>query len=234
MPAGRATIFDLDGTLVDSRQAVVAAVIRGVRETAQAHGVDFSPSADAVVAALGLPALSYFRRLLPDELAPLAQEALLRSTHYEVAAMHAGGGALFAGVLEGLRDLRAAGWRVGIISNAQSAYFHAALTSLELDASCDHAMCQEELPTATVDTAPTPPKQRLLELALARLDCVAAASWMMGDRAEDLHAGRALGLRSAAASYGFGSAQEHAGADLRCASFPEFTRALLGRARFSL
>jgi phosphoglycolate phosphatase-like HAD superfamily hydrolase len=225
----RAAIFDLDGTLVDSRAAVVSAVIRGVREAAAAQGVAFAPSERAVVDALGLPALSYFRALLPPQWAALAPAALELATHYEVAALKAGEGRLFDGVLTGLERLRTAGWRIGIVSNAQRAYFHAALESLGLAALCEHAMCQDDLPAAP-PMAPSS-KQRLLELALNSLDAVAAHSWMLGDRAEDICAGRALGCRTAAAMYGFGSLAEHGDAELRCATFAAFTDSLLGPPR---
>jgi phosphoglycolate phosphatase-like HAD superfamily hydrolase len=107
-----------------------------------------------------------------------------------------------------LERLRAAGLRLAVISNAQAPYFEAALRWLELGPRFDHRECHGDLP-------PRSPagKTALLRRALDALRVPAAVTCMVGDRGDDLAAGRELGCRTLAATWGFGTAVEWALAD---------------------
>lgn len=220
MPRPRfdAVIFDLDGTLVDSRVAVIDAVSAGIREAVASAGLVVPPIDEQLLLdALGKPAAEYFRAVLPETLGHLADRVKETATRHEVAAFEAGRGRLFDGVLEALDRLRSAGIRIAIVSNAQAPYFRAALAHTGLDARLDHAECHEELP----DDAARPFKLTLLRRALAALDIPAERALMAGDRAEDLEAGKTMGCTSMAIPFGFGTDEELAIADLRLESYTD-------------
>jgi phosphoglycolate phosphatase len=210
-------LFDLDGTLVDSRAGVVHAVAAGVREALTRHGHgDFEPQEALIIGALGLPSAEYFRAVLPEELHQLAPEAQECSTAHEVRALAAGEGRLFPEVLDTLDRLRERGCRLAVISNAQQGYFRAALEHLGVGTRLDYAECYEEMPAPTEMA-----KVALLRRALAALKADPTQSAMVGDRREDVVAGNELGCRSIGALYGFGSPEELSVADV---CLEEFTQ----------
>jgi pyrophosphatase PpaX len=211
----RAAIFDLDGTLIDSRQAVVDAVAAGVREVLARHAIqDFEPSEAAIMDAMGLPPVEYYQRILPEALFPLSLELKEVATAHEVRALAAGKGRLFPGVMKGLEALRSGGIRLAIVSNAQQPYFVAALDHLGLEPMLDHRECHEELPPGVGSGKPV-----LLRRALAALGVEAGDALMVGDRREDILAGLELGCATVGMSYGFGSPDELREADLVTGEF---------------
>lgn len=217
-PEFDAVIFDLDGTLVDSRVAVIDAVSAGIREAVLAAGEELpSIDPDRLREALGKPADEYFRAILPPTLGHLAAAVKTASTAHEVEAFRSGRGTLFPQVLESLDLLVAGGVRIGVISNAQAPYFHAALDYSGLGARVTHRECYEELPPGS----PRPFKVPLLRRALDRMGVVPARALMVGDRAEDLEAGISLGCSTLAIPFGFGSASELAIADRQLGSYSE-------------
>lgn len=206
----RAVVFDLDGTLVDSRIAVIDAVAAGILEVAEARGIeDIAIDPDRLRSALGKPAPEYFQSILPAKLRDAWREVKDAATAHEVAAFAAGDGRLYDGVLVALQALRARGILLAVVSNAQAPYFHAALEYGGIGPLLHHHECHEELPEGTQP----PYKRALLARALEALQVEAREAVMVGDRFEDLQAGRDLGCRTIAIPFGFGEAHEFAGAD---------------------
>ena len=200
----RAVVFDLDGTLVDARAAVVDAVAAGMEEALRHRGIEnVHPDKHAIAQAMGLPAGEYFRAIVPARLQHLADEVQTASTRHEVEALARGEGRVYPGVIQLLAGLRVAGLRIGVISNAQAPYFEAALRALDLAPRIDHRECHGDLPAAV----PTG-KVALLARALAALGVPAAQTCMVGDRRDDLEAGLQAGCVTVAATWGFGGPEE--------------------------
>jgi phosphoglycolate phosphatase len=214
-----AMVFDLDGTLVDSRHAIVRAVAQGVAAVLQRHEIsDQVPDETAIMDAMGLPPVEYYRRILPSQLAHLAPEVKESATAVEVEALAQGEGKLYPAVEETLQALRKRGVRLAIVSNAQEPYFRACLRYLGLAALVEYAECHEELPAGIAGG-----KAVLLGRALQELRVPAAKSVMVGDRREDIAAGRELGSKTVGLSYGFAREGELDDADH---VFAEFRRLL--------
>jgi len=88
-----AAIFDLDGTLVNSREAVVDAVAEGVRRVLAGYNIaGIEPDRVAIEDAIGLPPKQYYQRILPENLLHLADQVQASATALEIEALKAGMG----------------------------------------------------------------------------------------------------------------------------------------------
>ncbi|HEX2571266.1 MAG TPA: HAD family hydrolase [Polyangia bacterium] len=200
----RGAIFDMDGTLADSTELAYLAARDGLVDYYRERGLEPRiPSRSDLTALLGLPSLEYFAGLLPPE--RRADAAALRScvSRHERDHLAAGRGRLFDGVWEMLQRLRERGFRLGLVSNCGQNYLDANLEHLRLREVMEVAYCLDHLPS----------KIENVRAALADLGCREGV--MVGDRRADIEAGRANGLRTVGCTYGFGTREELAEADVR-------------------
>lgn len=188
----RAVIFDLDGTLIDSRE-------------------DLAAAANAARAALGLPLLSLptivsyvgegverlIERLTPggqvDQRAA-AQAAF--SAHY---AKHCCDRTRpYPGIAQVLAELEATGWRLGVATNKPTIFAQRILDRLGL---------ARWLPVVVGGDRGKKPDPAPLRAVLVELGAQASVSWMVGDHHTDIHAGRAAGCRVLWCAWGIGDRQ---------------------------
>ena len=195
----RAVVLDVDGTVVDSADGIVA----GFRHALTAVGV--APPADAVLRAdLGpplttlLPALGVPAERLPEALAAYRayyrREGLHRARPYE-------------GVDDVLRTLAGR----FVLGTATAKRTDVALATLEAHGLAGHFDDVNGLDDAR------PTKTATLTRTLARLGGIdPRAAVMVGDRHSDVAAGQAVGTRTVGVLWGYGSRAEleAAGADV--------------------
>ncbi len=182
-------LWDLDGTLVDSR-------------------VDLAEAGNAAREACGLPALPVaevaqhvgdgLRRLL-GRLLPDANEAQLDEARHAFHARYAQCRSRttrpYAGIVVVLHQLREAGWTQAVVTNKPLEHSLGILRDLDL------------LPyfgAVEGGDGPCKPAPDQLWRALATLGGEPAQAWMLGDHRTDLAAGRAAGTRCCHCAWGFG------------------------------
>ena len=187
----QAVLFDLDGTLIDSAPDLGAAAdqMRTERGLASIPLERYRPMAGA--GARGMLGVAF--GITPDspEFAPLREEFFL---NYEVRMLR--NTQVFDGVSELIEALRARGLRWGVVTN-KSVRFTGPLTrSMPLFATAGAIVSGDTTPHAK------PHPEPLLEAA-RQLGVPATSCVYVGDDERDILAGRAAGMGTVAATYGY-------------------------------
>jgi phosphoglycolate phosphatase len=192
MPAPLA-IFDLDGTLVDSRTDLAAAG----NAARAALGLPPLPLS-AVVAAVGDGVEKLVERLTPDADAAARRQALasFRAFYAGHCCDHT---AAYDGIPAALDHLAAAGWTLAVATNKAQDFSLKILAHLKLD--------WRFAAIRGGDRTRKPDPGQLQEV-LHATGADPARAWMIGDHHTDLLAGRAAGMKVAWCAWGLG----HAGA----------------------
>jgi HAD superfamily hydrolase (TIGR01509 family) len=183
-------IFDMDGTLVDSRDDIIASINTGLL----AVGAPARPAAE-IHPLIGRPLAEMFLVLLPAGLEGRAGDAAraYRADYFENCARSS---RLFPGVIECLDALGAL--KKAIATTKQT--FQAVRVAERLGLASRFDLVHG------TDGIPCKPDPAVIEQVLERLGARRERSWMVGDTIWDLRAGRAAGLRTCAVTYGIHAA----------------------------
>ncbi|MGG1658934.1 HAD family hydrolase [Brevibacillus sp. NRS-1366] len=178
-----ALLFDLDGTLLDSRDAVIDAVAYTAEEYAPGHfsrdellarfGESFDDFLAAVAAAAGIP----------DK-----KEVLDKYFGY-VRQNHAQHVRLFPFVREGLETLKEAGYLLAIVTNKQREFAVAGLEMAEID----HLF---EAIVSVDDVSRGKPSAEPVQKALVELGKKPGEAMMIGDSRYDVLAAVGAGVQA--------------------------------------
>jgi len=193
-------VFDLDGTLVDSRLDIAASV----NEALRAAGAPAVP-AGAVFPLIGEPLAQILEHLLPPKLkdrVPLAVEAY--KAHYFEHCFDQS--RLYPGVKECLERMKGL-----CLAVATTKMTYMAVRLVEAAGLAPYfALVQGS------EGIPYKPDPEVLRIVLRKTGKRADRSWMVGDTVYDIQAGRAAGMRTCAVTYGIGpaAALEREGPDL--------------------
>lgn len=210
-----AVLFDLDGTLVDSRAGIVAAT------NAQLVAMGREPAPEPLlVARIGPPLHDTFAMLVPG-LGGLELDAVVAAYRVRYRQTMLTGTAVYPGIAELLEALRAQGRLLAVATSKAGPLARELLTALGL-AHHFAAIVGPEPPSRD-------PKPATVAKALAAAQIAARPDvWMVGDRHHDMEGAAAHGLRGAGVLWGFGDAAEltGAGAEVVVATPPELLAAL--------
>jgi len=186
----RAVLFDLDGTLADTAPDLAAAVnlMRSARSLAAVPYEQLRPVASA--GARGLIGAAFGIGPEAAEFAAMRTEFL--DNYAAAIAIHT---RLFDGMRETLDALVQAGLQWGIVTNKPARFTDALVPLIGLeDAAC----------VISGDTTPhaKPHPQPLLEAA-SRIGLASESCWYVGDDLRDIQAGRAAGMATIGAGWGY-------------------------------
>jgi phosphoglycolate phosphatase len=201
-------IFDLDGTLTDSI-------------------ADLTDATNTMLAAFGRPELTMreVRKLVGQGARSLVERAMPGAAEGEIEsalqvfldyndAHIADKTRLYPGVPETLDRLRAGGRQMAVISNKNVLLCRKLLDLLGIGGYFADVLGADSLPFRK--PSPEPLLKLLRDFGVAPREAV-----MVGDSINDVSAGRGAGVVTVGCSYGYGDAEEIAGADYRVAAFPE-------------
>lgn len=181
-------LFDLDGTLIDSRELILASY----RHTMETH-LGSAPPDSAWLVTMGTPLTAQLR-----EFARGAAEAEAMLTTYleHNARVHDELLCAFEGVPETLGRLRERGCRLGVVSSKRLDGVRRGLRSCGIPEEWFGALVTAD------DPVPHKPDPAPVLLALERLGETSDGALFLGDTVWDLRAGRAAGAVTAAALWG--------------------------------
>jgi phosphoglycolate phosphatase len=184
-------VFDLDGTLIDSR-ADLASAVNQVREE-----MGVAPlMLERVTSFIGDGIVKLVERSFTDVDVDFDQVLeRYRMVYQEQSVVHT---TLYAGVREGLERLTNAGMVCAVLTNKPGDVSRAILKRLELSAWLHGVVGAED------GFALKPSPEGLISLT-ERYGVEVDDCWMVGDHHTDLLAGEAAGVRTAFAAYGFGT-----------------------------
>jgi HAD superfamily hydrolase (TIGR01509 family) len=179
MAALAAALFDWDGTLIDSRDALLAAW-RESTERVLGRSYPATQAEEDVV--FTLPGLQIWPELARDA----DEVALLASSFQESYERNGDKVRAFAGVPELLAGLRAAGVRIAVVTSKSRRRFTPDAARAGIQDAIDVAVCNEDVQAPKPDPAP-------VLFALERLELAAEHAVMVGDTPVDVAAGLAAG-----------------------------------------
>lgn len=180
-------LFDLDGTLIDS----VRLILDSYHHTLATHGLP--PRSDEEwLRGVGTPLTTQFAEWR-DNRGTL--EALIATYREYNLTHHDRMVTVYPGVVEAIEVIRAAGRRTGLVTSKNRYGALRGLTLVKLEGMMDVLVCADEV------TNPKPHPEPV-EKAVALLGADPATTVYVGDSIHDMVAGRAAGVRTAAALWG--------------------------------
>ncbi len=185
-------VFDLDGTLVDSREDISRAVNEGI----VAVGGGRRPVSE-ITPHIGRPLIDIFNDLLPVELRAMAGRAAetFREYFFEHCVETS---RLCPGVSECLEGLETVSRAIATTKMT----FMAERVVEQIGIAHHFDLVQGS------DGIPHKPDPTVLALVLERLRKEAGRSWIVGDTVYDIRAGKAAGMRTCAVTYGIGEGED--------------------------
>ena len=189
-PAAQLVIFDLDGTLTDSAEGIVASFLHALSYIGAAV-----PDGDLAARIVGPPMDDTFRSM---ELGEETEEAIA-AFRAEYGARGWAMNSLFDGIEPLLADLRAAGVRLAVATSKLEPTARRILAHFGLDQHFE--VIAGASPEGSRKT-----KVEVLAHALSQLQPLPERVLMVGDRSHDVHGAAAHGIDTVVVGWGYGQA----------------------------
>lgn len=187
MPTLRTVLFDLDGTLIDS----IRLILDSYHYTLSQHQLP-ARSDDDWLKGIGTPLHVQFAEWQEH---PERLQAMIATYREYNLKHHDRMVTVYPGVVDAVRELKAAGLATGLVTSKNRQGALRGLTLVGLEALMDVLVCADEV------TNPKPHPEPV-EKAVALLGAEPASTVYVGDSLHDMHSGRAAGVKTAAALWG--------------------------------
>jgi phosphoglycolate phosphatase len=194
----RLAVFDCDGTLVDSQ----ANILRAMEDCFARHRLD-PPCRHATRRIVGLSLVEAMQALLPDADQALHQrladdyKTVFQRLRAESALLDE---PLYPGVAEGLRELDARGWQLGVATGKSDRGLGLCLAH--------HGIAGHFVTLQTADRHPSKPHPSMLYAAMAEAGAVPESTVIIGDTVFDMAMGVSAGVRAIGVDWGYHDADE--------------------------
>ena len=192
----RLIVFDLDGTLIDSRADIAGSINAGLEKVAGVRR-----ERDEIFPLIGQPLVEMYAKLLPESHSALVEEACAayREHYMDNCANET---TVFPGVERGLAALS----EERCVVATTKATFQAERVTERMGLAGYFELVQG------TDGIPYKPDPAVLHLVFEKLGGNPKESWMVGDTPFDVKAGKAAGMITCAVTYGIAHRRELADA----------------------
>jgi phosphoglycolate phosphatase len=188
-------LFDLDGTLTDPVVGITTCIQHALRQL----GRD-PPERSELARYIGPPLRATFAELLATDDQSLVQQAMVwYRERFEAVGMFEN--EVYPDVPAGLESLVASGHRLFVATSKPRVFAERIVAHFDLSAHFV-AVYGSELDGRNSN------KVDLIQCVLEHEFLVPTDTWMIGDRAPDIHGGRANGVRTIGVLWGYGSHEE--------------------------
>lgn len=204
-PPIQALIFDLDGTIADT----INAIRDGLNDTLRKYNYP-EKTYEEVRLAIGNGARSLVKRCMPKPDADNEEKAAAVFRSYDIAYsytyLHTR--ECYDGIPEVVAALKERGYRLAVLSNKQDPFVKGLIRQLLPEGEMELVMGQTKLPTKP---DPTVPRLMSLQLCVPPAFCA-----MIGDSEVDIQTAKNAGMLAVGCSWGYRGRQalEAAGADV--------------------
>ncbi len=191
-------IWDMDGTIVDSREVITTAMARAF-EACGLHPPGYAETRTIV----GLGLAEACARLAPPETSERTLDRLVAAYRDAFVARRTDPDfrePLYEGAMESLAALAADGWLVAMATGKSRRGIEAIFEMHPLAPYFDTIHC--------ADDGPGKPHPAMVEAAMDRLGVAPQQAVMIGDAVFDMQMGRAAGVHCLGVSWGFGEPHE--------------------------
>ncbi|MDQ3125100.1 MAG: HAD-IA family hydrolase [Pseudomonadota bacterium] len=212
-------VFDIDGTLVDSRASILRAAVEASREVGLPE-----PDYETVRIGIGLPLHDALRLIAPQIDAPTLDRYVdgFKAAFQRMNSDPDFHEPLYPGAMETLRRLHRDGWRLALATGQSR---RGVARNLAREGWADLFISSH-----CVDDGPGKPDPAMLHAAMAACDACPATTIMIGDTAHDAAMAVSAGVLPLGVSWGFHTIEEQRAAGARhvAGSFAELTVVLDG------
>lgn len=182
----RAVLFDVDGTLLDTRELILQAT----EQTLLKFGFP-APVRTEIAPLVGISLKDYYKIITKT-----AEVERFCESHVDFQLHNLQLVKPFPDVIETLTTLKAKGIKQAAVTSRRKATALALIKMNGLNQLLDFVICEE-------DTSNNKPHPEPLLLALDRLNALPTDSLMVGDSSPDIMAGKSAGIKTVGATYGF-------------------------------
>jgi pyrophosphatase PpaX len=187
MPDLQTALFDLDGTLIDS----IRLILDSYHQTLNRHNLP-ARSDEEWLRGVGTPLQVQFSEWGNSQEMLEAMIATYREYNLQ---HHDRMVTVYPGVLDAVREIKAAGLQTGLVTSKNRQGALRGLTLVGLEALMDVMVCADEV------TNPKPHPEPV-QKAVALLGADPSRTVYVGDSIHDMRSGRAAGVKTAAALWG--------------------------------
>ena len=185
-------LFDLDGTLIDSTEAILESF-----EVAYSHFGESCPDPEKITAEIGHPLDGMFLSLGIPEASIEAYVAAYKAHYRKISREKT---LLLPDAERAVRKASATA-RLGVVTTKTAKYSIELLEHLKLINYFEVMIGREDV------VHPKPHPEPVLK-ALSKLQTGTKNSWMIGDTCMDMHAAQAAGIKGVAVTSGYGSEEQ--------------------------
>jgi pyrophosphatase PpaX len=209
----KAVLFDLDGTLLDTRDMILASFRHAIAEVL---GKDALPSDNDILSLVGIPLADQMRRFAPEH-----EAQLLKTYRAHNAQIHDSMLRGFEGTETALCELKREGLRMAVITSKQHESAMRGLEGMKLTSFFEFVIGSD-------DCAKHKPHPGPLLAAAERMGLAPSACAYVGDSPFDMEAAQAAGMYAVGALWGMFTADEllNAGAAILATQIGELPRTL--------